>query len=153
MQRLIKTLLRKAIFLLPTWRFFALHISHWYGDSYTSACCFLHVYHHIMNMPQSHCTVCLLRHTIPSSLYTQCKIVALQNGWKMLLMFHLCLTFPFFRLDFQLIFVCNDTQRMCRLYITLVLCPLLKMNVGPPYPVSSHCNQPGHPWLCAPSHG
>lgn len=81
-------------------------------ESYAFACCFLHFYHHILYMAQQHRTVCLLRRTIPSRTAVVCKMTALQNGWKMLLMFPFCLTFSFFRVAFQLpIFIYNTSRR------------------------------------------
>lgn len=48
-----------------------------------------------------HCLLAATHHSFPH-WHIVCKMTALQNGWKMLLMFHLCLTFSFFRVAFHL---------------------------------------------------
>lgn len=65
---------------------------------------FTFFYHHIshLHMLQLHCTVCLPQHTIPKHTDKVCTMTALQNGWKVQLMFHLCLTFSFFRVASEL---------------------------------------------------
>ena len=65
-----------------------------------------------------HCLLAATHH-FPSRTDTVCKMTALQNGWKMILMFHLCLTLFFF----QGILYCPCSY--------IVLCTLDEMNVSP----------------------